>query len=309
MQSSSSSPRSGALVSLVGVALILLGFFLPTATGSNPQIPGSAYPVYEWQFVGNPSNVSLMVLSSFVAALPLLGMLIVLAMSVAALFRVPLPRLVVLKRAAATWGLALQLLFDAWVLFIAALGGAKIALGFVVVPLGFLIMAIGVFVIEAHPSEVQVASSSPRIGAVVSLVGVALILLGFFLPMFTLMRYPLQGPVYEWQVNGDPSNVSLTVLFGVLAALPLLGMLIVLATSVAALFRVPLPRLVVLKRAAAAWGLATQLFFDVFAFFLIGIGGTEIAWGFVVVPLGFLITVIGASIGVSRQGHERAKQS
>src|SRR5258707_1234126 len=108
----------------------------------------------------------------------------------------------------------------------------------------------------------QSSSSSPRSGALVSLVGVALILLGFFLPspaigtlvsvvgvvlmllgffltMFNLMRYPLQGPVYEWQFDGDPSNVSLTVLFGVLAALPLLGMLIVLATSVAALFRVP----------------------------------------------------------------------
>src|SRR5712691_12350567 len=111
MQSSSSSPRIGAMVSLAGVALILLGFFLPVFTGSDPNIPGSAYPTYEWQDM-------ITLVGSF---LPLLGMLIVLATSVAALFRVPLPRLVVLKRAAAAWGLAIQFLSEAFLLLLSHL--------------------------------------------------------------------------------------------------------------------------------------------------------------------------------------------
>ena len=42
MLSFSFSPRTGAIVSLAGVALILLGFFLPMFTQSNPQVAGSA---------------------------------------------------------------------------------------------------------------------------------------------------------------------------------------------------------------------------------------------------------------------------
>src|SRR5947209_5321560 len=106
MQSSSSSPRIGVMISLAGVALIILGFFLPQLTQSNPQVPGSVHPVFEWEavtaFFVNPGLIALL---GFLAALPLLGMLIVLATSVAELFGVPLPRLVLLKCAAAAWGL------------------------------------------------------------------------------------------------------------------------------------------------------------------------------------------------------------
>jgi hypothetical protein len=93
--------------------------------------------------------------------------------------------------------------------------------------------------------------------------------------------------------------------------LPLLGMLIVLETSVAALSRIHGPDIGSLKRVVAGWGLAIQLLFDVFVFqlFLIGYDRIDIAWGFVVVLIGFIVTLIGASVGVSRQGHERANQS
>src|SRR5437016_3506673 len=108
MPSSSSSPRMGALVSLAGVALILLGFFLPMFTQSNPQVLGSAHPVHEWDFVPLRSGFPLFALFAVPAALPLLGMLIILATSVATLFGVSLPRLLWLKRASAAGGLAIQ---------------------------------------------------------------------------------------------------------------------------------------------------------------------------------------------------------
>jgi hypothetical protein len=150
MPSSSSSPRIGALVSLVGVALVLLGFFLPMFTGSNPQVPGSSHPVYEWEFVPLSSGFPLFALFAVLAALPLLGMLIILATSVATLFGVSLPRLLWLKRAAAAWGLAAQLLFDAFVLLIV---GDLIGLrpgSFVVALLG---LVMGVFVVEAYQKQ------------------------------------------------------------------------------------------------------------------------------------------------------------
>ncbi len=115
----------------------------------------------------------------------------------------------------------------------------------------------------------SLSSSSPRPAVLGSLAGVALILLGFFLPMFILNHVP----VYEWQTNqtsGDATNVSLMIVFGVLAALPLLGMLTIFVTSIAALFHIPLPQPTLLKRAAAAWGLAAQLLFDFFVLLLVG---------------------------------------
>jgi len=51
MLSSLSSSRIRAVVSLAGVALSIVGFFLPMFTESNPGVPGSAHPVYEWQVV------------------------------------------------------------------------------------------------------------------------------------------------------------------------------------------------------------------------------------------------------------------
>jgi hypothetical protein len=134
--------------------------------------------------------------------------------------------------------------------------------------------------------------------------------------MFTQSNPQVPGsahPVYEWQaVNVDSLNVSLTVLFAFLAALPLLGMLIVLGTSIAALSRIHTPehfihapKIVSLKRTGAGWGLAIQLLFDVIVFqiYLIGYARTDIAWGLVVVLSGFIVTVIGAFVVKSPQSH------
>jgi hypothetical protein len=141
--------------------------------------------------------------------------------------------------------------------------------------------------------------------------------LEFFLPMFTQSNPQVLGsahPVYEWQaINVDPLNMSLTVLFAFLAALPLLGMLIVLGMSIAVLSRIHTqeyfihaPEIVSLKRVVTGGGLAIQLLFDVFVFqlFLIGNDRIDIAWGFVVVLIGFIVTVIGAFVVKSHQSQE-----
>src|SRR3989442_5975678 len=94
MLSSLSSSRIRAVVSLAGVALSLVGFFLPMFTESNPGVPGSAHPVYEWQVVMKLASSS--VLAGSFAALSLLAVLIVLASSVAAFFTVLTPLLVLL---------------------------------------------------------------------------------------------------------------------------------------------------------------------------------------------------------------------
>jgi len=150
-------------MSLAGVALIVLGFFLPMSTQSNPQVPGSAHPVYEWQAVIVASlNMSLTVLFAFLAALPLLGMLIVLGTSIAALSRIHTsdhfihaPEIVSLKRGVAGWGLAIQLLFDVFVFQIFLIGYNRIdfAWGFVVVLIGFIVTVIGTWVVKSHQSH------------------------------------------------------------------------------------------------------------------------------------------------------------
>lgn len=344
MQSSlsSSPPRTDTLVSIVGGALILLGLFLPMFTGSNSQVAGSAHPIYGWQIVLFPGlMISPFTLLDIFPALPILGMLIILITSMAALFHVPLPRLARLRRAAATGGLTIQIFLEIFILVISSIGYGRteVAPGFIVIPFGFLITMIGIFIVEAVPDEGQVSLRKhalasllgtvlipldifafaflqlfpawyghkefgpPRIelswgiaalllgffviaigsfviepssnadtlrkSAVVNLVGVALTLLGCFLPMFILNHVP----VYEWQTNqtsGDATNVSLMIVFGILAALPLLGMLIVLATSIATLFHTPFPQPTWLKRAVAAWGLAAQLLFNFFVLLLVG---------------------------------------
>jgi uncharacterized membrane protein len=160
MQSYPSSPRIGAMVSLAGVALIILGFFLPMFTESNPQVPGSAHPVYEWQTVTRVASLpGWFALVGSLAALPLLGMLIVLGTSIAALYRIHSPEhfihspeIVSLRRIAAGWGLAVQFLFDALVfeMFLIGYGRIDIAWGFVVVLIGFIVIVLGAFVVESH---------------------------------------------------------------------------------------------------------------------------------------------------------------
>ncbi len=115
-------------------------------TQSNPQVPGSSHPVYEWQTVTViDSFPGFGALLRVLAVLPLLGMLTVLATSVAALFRGLSPGLVLLKRVAAGWGLAIQFFFDILVAQIFAIGYARTDLGggFVCVLIGFLVILVG----------------------------------------------------------------------------------------------------------------------------------------------------------------------
>src|SRR5258708_29693419 len=131
--------RLRALVSLGGGVLCLVGFFLPMFTESAPGVPGSAHPVYEWQVVTSLTSSS--ALAGSFAVLSLLGVLIVLATSVATLFTAFGPRLALLNDLAATWGLAVQLSLDFVVLQSLSMGAAHsdIASGFVLLLIGFLL--------------------------------------------------------------------------------------------------------------------------------------------------------------------------
>jgi hypothetical protein len=146
----------------------------------------------------------------------------------------------------------------------------------------------------------QASSSSSRVGAIVSLAGAILIQAGFFLPMFMEGNPSEPGsihPTYEWQavtiVDGFP---NFAILFRLLAIIPLLGMLIILATSSATLFQLPFRRLNQMNRIAAGLGLGVQLLFNglVFEISLIGYARTDPGWGFAIVPIGFIVSVIGA---------------
>lgn len=158
MKSSVSSPRFGALLSLLGVVLIILGFFLPMFYESNPQVPGSIHPVYEWQAINIFLIPTFILLFALLAALPFVGMLIVLVVNSAELFRVPLSRSVLLKRVGAGFGLLLQLLFDALLFTLSGIGYARvdIAWGLVVVLVGFILMCVDAFFVETLQSQKQV---------------------------------------------------------------------------------------------------------------------------------------------------------
>ena len=136
-------------------------------------------------------------------------------------------------------------------------------------------------------------SSSARIGAIVSLAGVALIILGFFLPMFISgLRYSSTGhPTYEWELlRGEGSRFFSLPMWG-----SLLGALIVLGTSVTACFRVLSPGLLRLWRVAALAGLFLQLLLDVLA--LPWAWWSYFGVGFFLVPIGFALTAIAAFLG------------
>src|SRR5712692_2581586 len=200
MRSSLSSSRVRAMVSLAGVALSLVGFFLPMFTESNPGVPGSAHPVYEWQVVMRLASSS--VLAGSFAALSLLGVLIVLATSVAILFTVYGPRLVLLKDLAAKWGLAIQLSFDFTVLQILSIASDRIdiAWGFVVLLIGF--MVIFGSAVRFQTTFTPLTCILLAIGSMI--LGLEWVFFDFFVGMVVI-------DVYTW--------LSLIVLLGVVALL------------------------------------------------------------------------------------------
>src|SRR5258708_18859071 len=200
MQSSLSSPRIRAMVSLAGVALSLVGFFVPMSRERTPGVHGSAHLRYEWQVVMRVASSS--VLAGSFASLSLLAVLIVLATSVAAFFTVYGPRLALLKDLAAKWGLAIQLSFDFTVLQILSMGSARreIAWGFVVLLIGF--MVIFVSEVRLQTTFTPLTCILLAIGSV--MLGLAWVFFDFFVGMAVI-------DVYSW--------LPLLVLLGVIALL------------------------------------------------------------------------------------------
>jgi FAD/FMN-containing dehydrogenase len=101
-------------------------------------------------------------------------------------------------------------------------------------------------------------------------------------------------PIYEWQAVLTLGSVS--VVAGALAVLSFLTALIVLATSIATRFIACGPRLTFLKDLAAMWGLVIQLSLDFLVLHVLSMGDAhwEIAWGFVVLLIGFSLIFASA---------------
>jgi decaprenylphospho-beta-D-ribofuranose 2-oxidase len=140
--------------------------------------------------------------------------------------------------------------------------------------------------------------STPRLRALVRLAGSALCVLGFFLPMFTESTpdSPRSAhPVYEWQVVTRLANSN--VLASALVVFTVLGVLIVVSTSVATWFTAFGPRLALLNDLAATWGLAVQLSLDFIVLQSLSMGAahSDIASGFVLLLIGFLV-IFGSAV-------------
>lgn len=130
---------------------------------------------------------------------------------------------------------------------------------------------------------------SSRIGAILSLLGGALVIYGvFFLPMVLGEAGGSLGPTSEWTV----ANSILSPLGVVLMALPLLSGLFVLGTSAASFFQELSPGIVTWRRRAAIAGLVIQavvgFFMAVFYTF-----GTLFGSGLWLVDLGFVVMMVG----------------
>ena len=139
MKAQSKNDRVGAIVCLLGVALVVVGFFLPLYTEQD----GSGAAI---RYVGSLWNSRLF-------ALPSLFVLVVFVMSAAALvFGVRWPGLIYQRRVAAIAGLIMQALVDALALMGAAFCiGAGCAItqagaGLYVASLGFVVMVVGAFI-------------------------------------------------------------------------------------------------------------------------------------------------------------------
>ena len=138
MQSQRSSSRLGAILSLLGGALVIFGVvFLPIVYGNGGG--NGSIPVSEWTVAGFLGLAGMVLL-----ALPLLSVLFVFGTSVASLFGELSPRMVTRRRIAALAGLIIQ--------GPVGFGGAvfysfsfNIGPGFWLVLLGFVVMTAGTF--------------------------------------------------------------------------------------------------------------------------------------------------------------------
>ncbi len=137
MQSQRSSSRIGAILSLLGGALVIYGvFLLPMVFGSGG---GSFTSTSEWEVANNGSPVALMLL-----ALLLLSVLLVLVTSAASFFRDLSPGMITWRRIAAVAGLIIQGPVGFVGGFLYAFGFA-FAAGYWLVLLGCIVMSVGAF--------------------------------------------------------------------------------------------------------------------------------------------------------------------
>ena len=138
MPSQRSSSRLGAILSLLGGALVIFGvFFLPIVYGNGGG--NGSIPVSEWTVAGFLGLAGMVLL-----ALPLLSVLFVFGTSAASLFGEPSPRMVTRRRIAALAGLIIQ--------GPVGFGGAvfysfsfNVGPGFWLALLGFVVMTAGTF--------------------------------------------------------------------------------------------------------------------------------------------------------------------
>jgi len=206
---------------------------------SNPGVPGSAHPVYEWQVVMRLASSS--VLTGSFAALSLLGVLIVLATSVAALFAVCGPRLVLLKDLAAKWGLAIQLSFDFTVLQILSIGYARIeiAWGFIVLLIGFMV----IFVSEVRPQTTftPLTCILLAIGSVILglewvffdfFVGMAVIDVYSWLPLIMLLGVVALLMTEQWATTALTIPLVIVSLYGLYYLLLVIGSIALIPASI-----------------------------------------------------------------------------
>ncbi len=137
MQLQRTSSRIGAILSLLGGALVIYGvFFLPMVFGHGG---GDLEPASEWT-VANAFSLAGVVL----LALPLLSVLLVVGMSAASFFQELSPGMVTWRRRAALAGLVIQGVPGFFMAVLYTFGGPYGA-GLWLVLLGFVVMTAGTF--------------------------------------------------------------------------------------------------------------------------------------------------------------------
>lgn len=305
---------TGAIISLVGAACALLGFFLPLLAGPASEAGYSEWLLLidRWQLFLFPISLAPFILLVFgllalLLTLPLLSALVVLGTSVSAWLKGTSFGLLTLWRLAAITGLFIQSVTGIIVLGNTRVG-ETIGLGLVLLLLGFLLTVVGAFLSKAPlPTPEQKPVSPPlqpsRIGAVLGILGGALVIFGvFFLPMFIVSGGSgnvnnTSTPWYEWSVVvGALFHESLVALQvgAVLFALPLLSVLFVLATSVARFFQELSPGIVIWRRIAAIAGLVIQSLLGIFALVIYSISlHVDFGTGFGLVLVGFAVMIVG----------------
>jgi hypothetical protein len=142
-------PRTGAIISLVGSVLVLIGvFFFPLIilSGGIGNVNNAHYPKTELMIVHNllPSIVGWV---GLLFVLPVLAVLFVLGTSIAALFQELSPGIIIARRVIAIAGFIIQILLSLAIYIIYSISlHVDFAIGFVIILVGFVIAIVGTFI-------------------------------------------------------------------------------------------------------------------------------------------------------------------